>query len=33
MFNQTNENEENYALVICNCGRKYIPEEMYICYK
>lgn len=25
------EDEDYYCLVQCNCGRKYIPEEMFIC--
>lgn len=33
MYSQTNENDDFYSLVICGCGRKYKPEEMYICYK
>ena len=26
------EDEDYYCVVQCNCGRKYRPEDMYICY-
>ena len=27
-----NDEEDFYYLVQCNCGRKFKPEELYICY-
>ena len=27
-----NDEEDFYSLVQCNCGRKFKPEELYICY-
>ena len=32
MYSLTNEEDEYYCHIYCGCGRKYIGEEMYICY-
>ena len=32
MYSFTKETDKNYIHIFCKCGRKYIAEEMYICY-
>ncbi len=32
MFSLSNEKDDFYCHVECSCGRKYRPEEMYLCY-
>lgn len=33
MYSFTNEKEDYYIHIACECGRRYRAEEMYICYK
>lgn len=33
MYSLTNEKDDYYCHIVCECGRKYRAEEMYICYK
>lgn len=33
MYSLSDESEDFYCFIVCECGRKYKAEEMYVCYK